>query len=352
MYLVAGPPRKLRAVLPSPHDQWHLGRCHFGDAADGSASTIHRVPPCPRSAPASLELEGKSAGAATRTARPESVSWAQFHPEFEDMTLPDDPASGHAHTCRRQSRTKLTPPMMLLAPPTPCEPPFAGSARFEAPVKNRLVNVAHALHAPLIPRARLHCTRPVASHGPKRPLSCFNSMHLAPRPCALGPLVSTNLSQISSDYAEPGSFLHLVMVTDTVRARPASRRRSYRPCACPVSRDRGRSCAFCVTEPTARIGSMALTQVGLSLQTACPRPGGTQADSPEFLRALGARPESTRSDHRPSEREVPETPLCTFLLNPSIGIVHTVYKTSGCCPSLTHRPPPPNIRSPRHVSGA
>ena len=57
---------------------------------------------------------------------------------------------------------------------------FACSARFEAPVKNRSVNVAQALHAPPIPRARLNCTRPVASHGPKRPLSCFNSMHLAP----------------------------------------------------------------------------------------------------------------------------------------------------------------------------
>ena len=70
--------------------------------------------------------------------------------------------------------------MMLLAPPTPCEPPFAGSAHFEAPVKNRLVNVAQALHTPPIPHVRLYCTRPVASHGPKRPLSCFNSMHLAP----------------------------------------------------------------------------------------------------------------------------------------------------------------------------
>ena len=37
------PPRKLRAVPPSPHDQWNLGRCHFGDGADGSASTIHPV---------------------------------------------------------------------------------------------------------------------------------------------------------------------------------------------------------------------------------------------------------------------------------------------------------------------
>jgi hypothetical protein len=136
--------------------------------------------------------------------------------------------------------------MVLLAPPKPCEPPFAGSAHFEAPVKNRLVNVAQALHAPPIPRARLHCTRPVASHGPKRPLSCFNSMHLAPRHARSDPLVSTNLSQISPDYPEPCSFLHLVMLTDTVRARPASRHRSYRPCDRPVSRDRGRSCAFCV----------------------------------------------------------------------------------------------------------
>ena len=44
---------------------------------------------------------------------------------------------------------------------------------------------------------------------------------------------------------------------------------------------------------------MALTQVGLSLQTACPRPRGTQADSPEFLRALGARPGSARSEYGP-----------------------------------------------------
>ena len=104
--------------------------------------------------------------------------------------------------------------------------------------------------------------------------------------------MGTNLSQISSDYRKPCSFLHLVMLTDTVRARPASRRQSYRPCARPVSRDRGRSCTFCV--PSRRLES-----VGLSLQTACPRPRGTQADSPAFLRALGARPKSARSEYGP-----------------------------------------------------
>ena len=125
--------------------------------------------------------------------------------------------------------------------------------------------------------------------------------------CALGPLVSTNLSQISSDYPEPCSFLHLVRSCLLIPCglgpladAEVIDHALVRCLAIEVAR---------VTEPTARIGSMALTQVGLSLQTACPRPGGTQADSPEFLRALGARPESTRSDHRPSEREVPETPL-------------------------------------------
>ena len=100
-------------------------------------------PPCPAMsvrAGASLELEGKSAGAATRAARPENVSWAQFYHEFPGMTLPDDPASGHAHTCRRPSEIKVTPPMMLSAPPTPHEPPFAGSARFEV--------LRHSLHVP------------------------------------------------------------------------------------------------------------------------------------------------------------------------------------------------------------
>ena len=135
------PPRKLRAVPPSPHDQWNLGRCHFGDGADGSASTIHPVSRHvrPRRRIAGT-LEGKSAGAATRAARPENVSWAQFYHEFPGMTLPDDPASGHAHTCRRPSEIKVTPPMMLSAPPTPHEPPFAGSARFEV--------LRHSLHVP------------------------------------------------------------------------------------------------------------------------------------------------------------------------------------------------------------
>ena len=57
---------------------------------------------------------------------------------------------------------------------------LCGLRTFRGTSQNRLVNVAQALHTQPIPRARLHCTRPVASHSPKRPLSCFNSMHLAP----------------------------------------------------------------------------------------------------------------------------------------------------------------------------
>ena len=149
---------------------------------------------------------------------------------------------------------------------------------------------------------------------------------------------------------KPCSFLHLGMLTDTVRARPASKRRIYRPCARPVSRDRGRSRAFCV--PSRRLDS-APWRSHRSASRCKPLALGTVAPGPThliFLRALGARPESARSEYGPSKRS--RRPPSLRLLNPSIWIVHTVYKTSGGCPSLTHRPPPPNIKSPRHVSGA
>ena len=81
------------------------------------------------------------------------------------------------------------------------------------------------------------------------------------------------------------------------------------------------------TEPTARIGSMALTQVGLSLQTACPRPRGTQADSPEFLRALGARPESARSEYGPKSSH--PDPCCALQINPSTDRIPPVSTCSG-----------------------
>ena len=182
------PPRKLRAVPPSPHDQWNLGRCHFGDGADGSASTIHPVSRHVRPRRRITgTLEGKSAGAATRAARPENVSRAQFYHEFPGMTLPGDPASGHAHTCRKPSEIKVKPPMMLSALPTPYELPLCGLSTFRS--------VAPLLAHPIRPAAA-HTTpvmRPcdpsssATQHTLTAVISCFNSMYFAPRPCARCP---------------------------------------------------------------------------------------------------------------------------------------------------------------------
>ena len=93
---------------------------------------------------------------------------------------------------------------------------------------------------------------------------------------------------------------------------------------------------------------MALTQVSLSLQTACPRPRGTRTDTPDFLRALGARPKNARSEYGPSKRgpRGPRDPPHFSCLTPvlsRIWIVHTVHKTSApaalpspVSPSLPH----------------
>ena len=148
-------------------------------------------------------------------------------------------------------------------------------------------------------------------------ISCFNSMYFAPRPCARCPPREHQFIARLFRMPRPCSFLHLGMLTDTVRARPASKRRIYRPCARPVRVSRSRSLARLLrTEPTARFGSMALTQVGFSLQTACPRHRGTRADSLEFLRALGARPESARSEYGPKSSH-PDPYCCLLYTSPS-----------------------------------
>jgi hypothetical protein len=56
-------------------------------------------------------LEVKSAGAATRPARPESIRGAYFYVEQAGMTLAGDPANGHGRTCGNKFPGKVSPPM-------------------------------------------------------------------------------------------------------------------------------------------------------------------------------------------------------------------------------------------------
>ena len=214
-------------------------------------------PPCPamsvRGRRIAGTLEGKSAGAATRAARPENVSWAQFAHKFPGMTLPGDPASGHAHTCRKPSEIKVKPPMMLSALPTPYELPLCGLSTFRsvAPLLARPIRPAAAHTTPVM--RPCDPSSSATQHTLTAAISCFNSMYFAPRPCARCPPREHQFIARLFRMPRPCSFLHLGMLTDTVRARPASKRRIYRPCARPVSRDRGRSRAFCV--PSRRLDS-------------------------------------------------------------------------------------------------
>jgi hypothetical protein len=87
-----------------------------------------------------MELEGKSADAATRSARPEGVLWVKFLLQQARMTIPDNPTSGACPYMLKTSWHNCDTTDVLLAPPTPHEPPFASSAHFEV--------LRHSLHIP------------------------------------------------------------------------------------------------------------------------------------------------------------------------------------------------------------
>ena len=154
-------------------------------------------------------------------------------------------------------------------------------------------------------------------------ISCFNSMYFAPRPCARCPPREHQFIARLFRMPRPCSFLHFGMLTDTVRARPASKRRIYRPCARPVSRDRGRSRTFCA--PSRRLES-APWPSRRSASCCKPLALGTVAPGPTYLifespgRASGERQERIWA-----VKEVPETPLTSAAYDanhvPSGGIV-------------------------------
>ena len=134
------------------------------------------------------------------------------------MTLAGDPASGHAHTCRKQRSTIVTPPTMLLHRRRP---------------PSRSLRAQHISKCCATP-----CTSDSPSRSTHRPCDevtrsmqlCdpekSHSGHFMLQQHAFGtgvhtrrdPLASTDLSQISSSWPDVCSCLHSAMLPDTVRA--------------------------------------------------------------------------------------------------------------------------------------